>query len=87
MSHLIQTRERDDETGDIIAPGIIRCDCGAKLEAWDHHDVDCDRCQREYNSAGQLLAPRSQWGEETGECAADYDQGVAEGDAYPRDRP
>lgn len=30
---------------------------------------------REYNSSGQMLAPREQWGEETGETAADYDRG------------
>jgi hypothetical protein len=28
-------------------------------------------CGRDYNWGGQLLAPRSQWGEETGETAAD----------------
>lgn len=31
----------------------------------------CGGCGRDYNFAGQLLAPRSQWGEETGETAAD----------------
>jgi hypothetical protein len=30
----------------------------------------CD-CGADYNSSGQLLAPRSQWGEETGETASD----------------
>ena len=36
----------------------------------------CDKCGADYNSAAQLLAPRSQWGEETGETAMDYDIGV-----------
>jgi len=27
----------------------------------------CDRCGTDYNMSGQRLAPRSQWGEETGE--------------------
>ncbi len=56
-------------------PGLIQCDCGCEVEVYDWRDVECERCHREYNSAGQLLAPRSQWGEETGECAADYDFG------------
>ena len=41
----------------------------------------CDRCGDDYNSAGQRLAPREQWGEETGESAADIlsvDQDVGE---------
>lgn len=28
----------------------------------------CDRCGADYNWTGQLLAPREQWGEETGEA-------------------
>lgn len=54
----------------------MRCDCGATLH-FDRPgaDVDCHRCGREYNSAGQELAPREQWGEETGETAADYYRG------------
>lgn len=52
------------------------CDCGKTL---DHGgpgaDIECQHCGREYNSAGQLLAPRSQWGEETGETAQDYYRG------------
>ena len=55
-------------------PIQMRCDCGRTLNA-GRGDTDCEGCGREYNSAGQLLAPRSQWGEETGETAADYDQG------------
>lgn len=58
-------------------PGILQCDCGAKHEIWDHHDITCERCGESYNSAGQKLAPRSQWGEETGESAFDYDLGAA----------
>lgn len=27
----------------------------------------CEHCEADYNFAGQRLAPRSQWGEETGE--------------------
>lgn len=57
-------------------PGILQCDCDAEIELYrPGADVSCDKCGREYNSAGQLLAPRSQWGEETGEHASDYDRG------------
>lgn len=27
----------------------------------------CEKCGADYNSAGQMLSPREQWGEETGE--------------------
>lgn len=42
------------------------CDCGAKVELDSSWANECG-CGREYNGSGQLLAPRSQWGEETGE--------------------
>jgi len=47
-------------------PAIGRCACGAEI-ALDAFTNACD-CGRDYNSAGQLLAPRAQWGEETGEA-------------------
>lgn len=31
----------------------------------------CPECENDYNWAGQLLASRSQWGEETGESLSD----------------
>jgi hypothetical protein len=62
----VQTFEGSD-----VTPGAIRCDCGAVLAMWPASDVGCDACGAEYNSAGQRLAPRCQWGEETGETAAD----------------
>lgn len=50
----------------------MRCVCEQLLEGWrPGGDVDCEKCGREYNSSGQLLAPREQWGEETGEHPAD----------------
>ncbi len=51
-------------------PAIGRCVCGAEV-ALDGFTNTCDDCGRDYNSAGQELAPRSQWGDETGETAAD----------------
>ena len=47
-------------------PSIGICLCGHQitLEAFTN---TCSECGRDYNSFGQELAPRSQWGEETGE--------------------
>lgn len=47
-------------------PAVCRCECGRKVTLWDGWSNECD-CGREFNGSGQLLAPRSQWGEETGE--------------------
>lgn len=52
-----------------VNPTIGRCDCGEEIPL-DGFTNTCD-CGRDYNSAGQLLAPRSQWGEETGEYLSD----------------
>ena len=41
------------------------CDCGEEVEL-SHFTNTCE-CGIDYNMSGQLLAPRSQWGEETGE--------------------
>jgi hypothetical protein len=57
---------------------LILCDCGAEVQLDGYgHDTDCDSCGASYNSGGQRLAPRSQWGLETGETAMDYDLGFA----------
>ena len=47
----------------------IRCHCGATLVCQGFTNT-CD-CGRDYNMSGDLLADRSQWGEETGETVAD----------------
>lgn len=44
----------------------IKCDCGNVIDGRAFTNT-CDRCGADYNNAGQRLAPRSQWGEETGE--------------------
>lgn len=48
----------------------IRCACGRWLELDDPMTNTC-ACGADYNGSGQRLAPREQWGEETGETAAD----------------
>ena len=48
----------------------FQCDCGRWLDAGTGEfegEYQCDKCGKDYNSSGQRLAPRSQWGEETGE--------------------
>jgi hypothetical protein len=50
-------------------PSIGECQCGREVYL-DRFTNSCD-CGRDYNSAGQQLADRSQWGEETGETASD----------------
>ena len=45
---------------------VIKCNCGEEIECINFTNT-CDECESDYNSSGQLLASRSQWGEETGE--------------------
>jgi hypothetical protein len=41
--------------------------CGATVTIDNGWANACERCGTEYNGAGQMLAPRRFWGEETGE--------------------
>jgi hypothetical protein len=50
-------------------PAVGLCGCGRKVEL-EHFTNTCE-CGIDYNFAGQQLAPRSQWGEETGEHWSD----------------
>lgn len=52
-----------------IEPAEGICCCGRTV-VLDGFTCPCE-CGRDYNSSGQLLAPRSQWGEETGEHLVD----------------
>jgi len=51
-------------------PAIGICDCGSEV-VLQGFTCTCHGCGADYNSAGQKLAPRSQWGCETGESVAD----------------
>lgn len=51
-------------------PTLIECYCGMELRCGSFTNT-CNRCHKDYSSSGQLLATRSQWGEETGETASD----------------
>lgn len=61
----IERGEPDPETGRSTL--TMHCKCGNSFELWNSWANECDVCGREYNGSGQMLAPRSQWGEETGE--------------------
>ena len=50
---------------------LLTCDCGTKFIIWDWFEEQCPNCRQLYNGAGQKLAPKQCWGEETGETLAD----------------
>lgn len=52
-----------------VEPAVGRCSCGREVFL-DGFTNTCE-CGLEYNSSGQELAPRSQWGWETGESPID----------------
>jgi len=58
-----------DATKSYVEPAVGRCVCGEEVMLSGFTNT-CD-CGRDYDSSGVLLAPRSQWGEETGEHPAD----------------
>jgi hypothetical protein len=54
------------------APAIGICEkCGHLITLELPIANSCDGCDAEYTMSGQRLAPREQWGEETGESLAD----------------
>lgn len=64
-------------------PAILRCDCGAEVILSSGWANECEKCGAEYNLGGQRLAPRSQWGEETGESIADMESSYDPEDVTP----
>ena len=53
--------------------GAVRCDCYNVVTIDDCMTNTCTRCGADYNGNGSQLAPREQWGEETGESYADIE--------------
>jgi hypothetical protein len=45
--------------------GFVKCSCGRMIGCYNFTNT-CS-CGADYNFSGSKLAPRSQWGEETGE--------------------
>ena len=60
----------EESTQNWIEPAIGLCKCGGEVELEGFTNA-CESCGTDYNSFGQQLAPREQWGEETGEHPAD----------------
>lgn len=52
-----------------VEPAIGNCPCGNAI-VLDGFTNSCS-CGRDFNMSGQELAPREQWGEETGESLSD----------------
>ena len=50
-----------------VEPAVGRCACGHTVSLERSWINSCQGCGRDYNGSGQELAPREQWGEETGE--------------------
>lgn len=47
---------------------VIQCvECEEKVVLHNPWACECEGCGTEYNGMGQRLAPRSEWGWETGE--------------------
>lgn len=64
--------DRREQSYYLAAVGeCIRCNRPVELS---HFTNTCE-CGADYNMSGQVLAPRSQWGEETGETADDILRG------------
>jgi hypothetical protein len=53
-----------------IEPAAIRCEHCSRTVVLGGYTNACD-CSADYDMGGHRLAPREQWGEETGETAAD----------------
>ena len=49
---------------------VVKCRCGDEVVC-DRFTNTCYECGSDFNGSGQLLADRSQWGEETGESVSD----------------
>lgn len=82
-----ESRNRLEEQA--YGPAELPCtNCGSPLDpanVVDQHfgDIECPNCGTLHNSGGQRLAPKSQWGEETGENLGDIYGPDPESPGYP----
>lgn len=62
---------------------VVRCACGTEVFCTQFTNT-CETCHSDYGMSGDPLAPRSQWGEETGEqpsdCVGHFDSNVLDED-------
>lgn len=63
-----------------VSRWVIECDCGTEVLC-RHNTNTCVTCGTDYNMSGQELAPRRQWGMETGEHPVDVLNGMDAEDA------
>lgn len=81
---ILERGTRVVENGILVKTDTIgQCECGEQLALIGFTNTCV--CGRDYNWAGQQLAPRSQWGEETGETASDILNCDYEGFSYERE--
>ena len=66
---------KETYTRRIWEPAEALCDCGVTIYLHNSLVNSCERCNREYNASGQLLARREQWGDDTGESVSDILRG------------
>jgi hypothetical protein len=67
MATFIRNDTYTSENGRVWRTRVMRCTCGSEVYCSSSWANSCEGCDREYNGSGQELAPRSHWGEETGE--------------------
>lgn len=68
-THAVRATGVTRYTNSYRVPRIGECTCGEEV-ALDSFTNTCS-CGADYNTSGQRLAPREQWGEETGEHWSD----------------
>lgn len=69
MANIIRRERCYRNNGNEFLAPVIKCYCGREVVCEGFTNT-CE-CGADYNFAGQQLADRSQWGEETGESLAD----------------
>jgi hypothetical protein len=69
MAEILRREKTTDPRGREIERNVIRCDCRREVLCYGFTNT-CD-CGADYNMSGDRLAPREQWGEETGESPTD----------------
>lgn len=52
----------EDQEGNYVGRAWS-CGCGATVESYLGHDVECDSCGQLYNASGRALRHYSQWDE------------------------
>lgn len=76
MAKYLSQGVRHSETFAFIEPPAVECPCcGERVDLYSNEE-QC-KCGAIFNGFGQLLAPRSQWGEETGESLFEIYNGEA----------